>query len=190
MFFENHDQLLQRATEICFAPDGARVRFQSSIEEMGSTINQYLSKMNAPEEEKQLLIGHYGLFGETGNSISQLLLSIHDDLGSGSEQGVERGLKRIFLLTTLENYGSQYSHARIKPYDTENVISACNRIIDHIGKWTDEHVDEIEPLDRVKILNLRHNFATALDEIYTFMRAARPCFEKQDPAPGAPAFTA
>ena len=188
MFFENQDQLIQRATEICSPPDGARARFQESIEELGHAINQYLGKLDTPEEEKQLLIGHYGLFGETGNSISQILLSLRDDLEGGSQHDLKRGLNRIFLLSTLDNYGSQYSHARVKPYDTENVVAACNRIIDHIGKWTDEHVGDIAPQDRLKILSLRHNFASALTEIYDFMVAARPVFaqDKQAPAPATP----
>lgn len=177
MFYECHNHLLARATEICTSPDGAYARFQNSVQEMGQLISPYLAKLNAPEEEKQRLVGHYGLFGETGNSISQIMLSLREDLKGGSEKDLDRSLNRIFLLSTLDNYGSQYSHRHLEPSDRETVIAACNRIINDIGKWTDDHVEDIEPRDRLKILGLRHNFAQALDEIYAFMQEARPCFE-------------
>lgn len=181
MFITTPEQLIDRAIEVSDFKDGPFARFYSSAQEMGHLVKSYMDKMGAPEEEKDHLIGHYGLHGETNNTINQLLLNIHTDAEEASPRAYERILRRAFLLSTLEEHGSQYSHKLSDAQPQENVIAACNRIINDIGCWTDDHVAEIEPYDRIKILSLRHDFAQALDEIYDFIEETRCYFRENQP---------
>lgn len=176
MYFENEDQLLQRAAEVSGEP---YLRLCKSAEIMGALITPYLRKFGASEEETDRLVGHNGLRGEVGNSLGQWLAGIHERFQENRTQDRDGILQRAFFLSVLEHTHSKYSrHGGQNTH--ENVIAACNRVIDDIGQWTDEHVHDIDPHDRLRILNERHNFAQALHQIYDFSQGCSIFFQKHD----------
>lgn len=167
---------MDRAREVTLTEDSPFSRFYSSGKQIAALIGPYMKETGAPEDEINKLIGHYGIMGETNNTINFVLAGLQNDLKFSNEPS-EGALRRTFLLSTMEHHESQYSHLT---HSGETVIAACNRIIDDIGEWTDRHADIIRAEDRLQILSHRDEFARSLNEIHAFIRESRTFFETFD----------
>lgn len=177
MFVQNTKQLMERAREVTLEENSPFHRFYESAQNLAKLISPYMRKMETPEDEVNRLVGHFGLMGETNNSINHLLMHLKEALKQQSPKSDESALQKTFLLSTMEHHGSQYSHVT---HSGENVIAACNRIIGSIEQWTNDHAQEITPKDRLAIARERTKFAESLDEIYVFIQESRTFFETFD----------
>jgi hypothetical protein len=182
MCVADHDHFMQRAAEVSAEP---YLRLRESADKLYEMMMPYLQQFGAPEEEVDRLIGHNGLKGETGNSLGQWLAGIYERFYAGEAGDRDGILQRAFFLSVIDRTHSKYSrHGAENTH--ENVIAACNRVIDDIGHWADKHMGEIDSLDRLKILNERHNFARALDQIYEFVQFSKEYFATHDITPHIP----
>lgn len=164
MFYTDVRQLLDGAAEVASDP---LPRFLGNADIMYNVMRPYLTAFGASEREIDHLIGHDGLKGKAGN-FGYMVNAVFD------QENRDSALQRAFLLSTAEYLANPRPHCG--QHTHENMIAACNRVIDDIGHWAEEHADEIDPVDRGTILHARQEFADALNDIYDFMMGCQSFF--------------
>lgn len=158
-------------------------RFSAAVIELSNSLKQQFRVFGTPEAEKDMLVGHFGLLGETNNTLGFIFETKLTRLrATTSESDALRDLKMTQWAHRLtERVHEESQHSRTA-HNGENVFQAFHRIDHDIGVWMDKNRANMPAEDSRQIDELRQEFKACYDRLETSIEDIRLLFATQRPA--------
>lgn len=173
MGFYDHKSLIESLRPLVANEHGPYSAFDNSVKGLASELQTQFRRLGTPEEEKDRIVGHCGLLGETNNTLGYIFHTQIRPLASNDHIDQEKLLKWTRLLCERVHQESQMSRSR---QVTENVMEAYHRMGREIEQWTQDHAEDMQPEEYERISTLLGKFKESYSQLESFIEQAYEFF--------------
>jgi len=138
-------------------------RFQQAVQTLSASLQKHLRAYEAPQEDVDRLIGHFGLMGETNNTLGFIFQTKLSRLPEERSPDTDR------LTTEWAHWLYRRAHGESQHGRTtqngETVLQAFYRIDKDIAAWTDRNPDRMPTEESRTIDSLRSELIASFEQL-------------------------
>lgn len=173
MTFQNHKSLIETLKPLVVNDDSPYCRFSHSVKGLATELQVQFNRFGTPEEEKDRIVGHCGLLGETNNTLGYIFHTQIRPLAANDHSDQDKLLRWTRILCERVHQESQMSRARSM---SESVIEAYHRMGKDIESWMEDHQSFMEPEELANISSLLADFRESYAKLEDFIEDASAFF--------------